>query len=159
MKAAKKDENERLLTDGDEDAAANWEYNINQRVALVKKRAWELSILPVKSLFMNVVMSYMMGSGGVFGFIILGYAVISAVRILFGVSKAFDDLQRSVSIPVNTFMQRSVYVACASAMLIYFLLQCSRIGLLPVTEVHVGTLPSIVDHHDIAINSVYTFDR
>eukprot|EP01054_Gregarina_sp_Poly1_P002386 Gregarina_sp_Poly_1__2385@NODE_163_length_12241_cov_147_232955_g145_i0_p7_GENE_NODE_163_length_12241_cov_147_232955_g145_i0NODE_163_length_12241_cov_147_232955_g145_i0_p7_ORF_typecomplete_len186_score25_83DUF1077/PF06417_12/4_3e23TRP/PF06011_12/0_05_NODE_163_length_12241_cov_147_232955_g145_i037164273 len=137
---------ERLLLS--EDGGDSWhrDHDVSQKVALVKKRAWELSFLPAKSLFMNVVMIWMMGGGGVFAFIILAYAVLSAVRVLLGVSKSFDDLQGSVAVPVNTLLQRTVYIIFASAFLGYFLLQCSKSGLLPVTEVRVGTLPSIVSN-------------
>eukprot|EP01056_Protomagalhaensia_sp_Gyna25_P005695 Protomagalhaensia_sp_Gyna_25__5694@NODE_810_length_2565_cov_135_815519_g638_i0_p2_GENE_NODE_810_length_2565_cov_135_815519_g638_i0NODE_810_length_2565_cov_135_815519_g638_i0_p2_ORF_typecomplete_len179_score22_40DUF1077/PF06417_12/2_7e23DUF1700/PF08006_11/0_067_NODE_810_length_2565_cov_135_815519_g638_i05931129 len=142
----RKKENERLVANTDGDSASGWEQNVAQRVALVQKRAWELSLVPVKSLFMNVVMIYMMGGGGIFGFIVLGYAVLSASRVLLGMGKSFDALQAGVSVPVNMILQKAVYLILGCAMLGYFLFQCSRIGLLPVTEVRVGTLPSIVSN-------------
>eukprot|EP01053_Blabericola_migrator_P004204 Blabericola_migrator_1__4203@NODE_228_length_11100_cov_168_633645_g194_i0_p7_GENE_NODE_228_length_11100_cov_168_633645_g194_i0NODE_228_length_11100_cov_168_633645_g194_i0_p7_ORF_typecomplete_len175_score33_11DUF1077/PF06417_12/1_4e27_NODE_228_length_11100_cov_168_633645_g194_i029633487 len=142
----RKNESDRLLTELEQTSVADWEQNIHQRAALVQKRAWELSISPVKAQFMNVFMMYMMGNGGIFTIIILGYTVLTSVRTVLGITKAFENLQQGVPVPVNLTVQKSIYLVTSLMMLGYFLYQCSKSGLLPVTEVHVGTLPSIVTH-------------
>lgn len=109
---------------------------IQKKKQLATRKAWEASIIPVKLLAMNVVMIYMT-AGGIFGFIILGYALISAIRVLVGVNKTFDDLQKSIGVPVNTRLQRLTYITTASILLAYFIYQCAKMGFLPLNTVDV----------------------
>lgn len=142
---AMKDEDKSVLCQGSSSSSSQgWHapsQSIEARRDLVRKKAWQLSILPISSLWMNVVMMYMIGSGGIFTFIILGYALLSAVRVLLAGNKTFDELQTSANTPeVSMLLQRLLYTFFALGFVAYFLIQCGRIGLLPLKEVDLSQL-------------------
>jgi len=46
------------------------------------QQSWDVAITPGKSIFMNLFMLWMMGSGGIFAFIMVGYAVMQSFSSL-----------------------------------------------------------------------------
>ena len=47
--------------------------------AILEKRSWDVAMSPGKSIFMNLFMIWMMGSGsGIFSILMVGYAVLQA---------------------------------------------------------------------------------
>lgn len=106
-----------------------------EKRALVTSRAWSLSTQPAKALFMNVFMIWMMGGGGMFGIIIVGYALITAIRTLLGCQKVFEDLSKATGVQENFYLQKAVYCVIAMAFVLYLLYSCAKMGFLPLSTV------------------------
>lgn len=79
------------------------------------------------------------GGGGFFSIIIIGYALLTAVRTLLAVGKTFDDLEVSSGVKISTILQRAVYSALSLVFISYFTFQSAKLGLLPTSDVDVGT--------------------
>ncbi|KAL8426434.1 hypothetical protein Efla_005488 [Eimeria flavescens] len=60
-----------------------------QALALMQRRLWDCAIAPGKAFGMNLLMLYMGGGSGIFGVLILVYALHSCVKTLLAVSQQF----------------------------------------------------------------------
>jgi hypothetical protein len=60
---------------------------------ILEKRSWDLAMSPGKSIFMNLFMIWMMGSGsGIFSILMVGYAVLQACTTLFRVNEGTSKM-------------------------------------------------------------------
>eukprot|EP00921_Rhytidocystis_pertsovi_P014911 GHVQ01023925.1.p1 GENE.GHVQ01023925.1~~GHVQ01023925.1.p1 ORF type:complete len:282 (+),score=31.54 GHVQ01023925.1:187-1032(+) len=106
------------------------------------RRSWEASISPLKSLGMTFFMMYMSGSSsGIFGILIIGYALMNSVKSLLAVSSVFKPFD---SIPgmKSTILQKAVYSSICLMGLGYVLYYCNSLGLLPLNSGdYIGLIP------------------
>jgi hypothetical protein len=55
---------------------------------ILEKRSWDMALAPGKSIFMNIFMLWMMGSGsGIFSILMVGYAVMQSFNSLIRVNE------------------------------------------------------------------------
>jgi hypothetical protein len=81
---------------------------------------------------MNLFMLWLMGSGaGIFSILLVGYAVISAVEMLFRLNSSFDQFKgvRSSLLP-----QKLIYLLLNLAILGYLGNKAGHMGLLPIAS-------------------------
>jgi len=70
-----------------DDSSAGHRTQVNNR-EILEKRSWDLAMSPGKSIFMNLFMIWMMGSGsGIFSILMVGYAVLQSFTSLVGVNE------------------------------------------------------------------------
>ncbi len=71
----------------DEISSGNARIPSNDK-AILEKRSWDVAMSPGKSIFMNLFMIWMMGSGsGIFSILMVGYAVLQAFTTLLRVNE------------------------------------------------------------------------
>ena len=98
---------------------------------ILEKRAWDVCLTPGKSIFMNLFMIWMMGSGsGIFSILVVGYAVMQSFQSLFRVNNAFQ----SISGKISTIQYKLIYVAINLAVLGYLCNHAAGMGLFPINS-------------------------
>ena len=103
----------------------------DRTVAILESRAWDTATVPVKSMGMNLFMLWLMGSGaGIFTILLVAYAVIQAVEMLFRLNSAFEQYRGADSL----IMQKSVYAVLNLALIAYLGNKAGSMGLLPIAS-------------------------
>lgn len=103
----------------------------DRTVAILESRAWDTATLPVKSMGMNLFMLWLMGSGaGIFTILLVAYAVIQAVEMLFRINSAFDAFRGADTL----MLQKTVYLVLNLAILVYLANKAGGMGLLPLSS-------------------------
>ena len=103
----------------------------DRTVAILESRAWDTATVPVKSMGMNLFMLWLMGSGaGIFTILLVAYAVIQAVEMLFRLNSAFEQYRGADSL----IMQKSVYAILSLAIIAYLGNKAGSMGLLPIAS-------------------------
>ncbi|KAF4657218.1 ER membrane protein complex subunit 4 [Perkinsus chesapeaki] len=101
-----------------------------QQKAILEKRAWETAISPAKSIFMNLFMLWMSGSGpGLFSILIVGYATMNTVKSLAKCNQAFEQFAA-----VNVLLQKLAYIGINLAILAYLANHAANMGILPIAS-------------------------
>merc|ERR1711879_241019 len=107
--------------------------------ALLMKRAWDVAKSPIKSIFMLVIMMWMMGTGvNIFSIMLTGYGLWSPIKALISTKSAFEKFahpEHSLLLPIL------VFIALTLAQLLLGVYRASRMGLLPTSA---DWLPGIV---------------
>ena len=110
--------------------------------SIMSSRAWDVATNPVKAMFMNIFMLWMMGSGaGIFSILIISYALMQAVDILFNVNKAFSSFHA-----VDVTLQKLIYGLLSLGILYYLGGRAGAMGLLPIAS---GDWVSLIPKIDI----------
>lgn len=107
---------------------------------ILLRRSWEASISPLKSFGMTFFMMYMSGaSSGIFGILIIGYALASSVNSLLAVGSVFAPYD---GVPNSLILQKLVYILLSLGGLTYVLYYCHSLGLLPLNSGdYIGLIP------------------
>lgn len=101
---------------------------------ILVKRAWDVALSPAKSMGMTFLMMYLSGgSSGIFGILIIGYALINCVRTLLSICTAFKTFEETPGMP-NIILQKIAYLCISFLGLVYVLYQCTSLGLLPINS-------------------------
>eukprot|EP00922_Rhytidocystis_sp_ex-Travisia-forbesii_P017644 GHVS01026305.1.p1 GENE.GHVS01026305.1~~GHVS01026305.1.p1 ORF type:complete len:244 (-),score=37.64 GHVS01026305.1:148-879(-) len=134
------------------------ELTASNREILIR-RSWEASIQPVKSFGMTFFMLYMSGSSsGIFGILIIGYALMNTFKSLIAVGSVFRPFDSVLSTSPSIFslsnlttfsglnnslvLQKLVYILLSLGALGYVLYFCNTLGLLPINSGdYIGLLP------------------
>ena len=97
--------------------------------SILQSRAWDVATAPVKSMFMNLFMMWMMGTGaGIFSLLFVVYALSTCLSTLVSVNKAFKPYEQ-----IQPLLQKTVYVCLSLGVLYYLADKAGTMGLLPVT--------------------------
>ncbi|KAF4730417.1 ER membrane protein complex subunit 4 [Perkinsus olseni] len=101
-----------------------------QQKAILEKRAWETAISPAKSIFMNLFMLWMSGSGpGLFSILIVGYATMNTVKSLAKCNQVFEQFAAA-----NVLLQKLAYIGINVAILAYLGNHAANMGILPIAS-------------------------
>jgi len=114
----------------------------DRTVGILESRAWEMATMPVKSMGMNLFMLWLMGTGaGIFTILLVAYAVIQAVEMLFRVDAVFLQFKGADTL----ILQKTVYLSLNLMILIYLGNKAGHMGLLPLASGDwIGLLPITV---------------
>ena len=82
---------------------------------------------------MNLLMMYMGGGSGIFGVLILVYALHSCVRTLLGVSMQFKPFSVTKELK-HIWAYKCIYCAICITFGVYILYQASQMGALPLSS-------------------------
>jgi Protein of unknown function (DUF1077) len=113
-------------------AVSNKPERLDDRtVAILESRAWEAALLPVKSMGMNLFMLWLMGSGaGIFTILLVAYAVIQAVEMLFRVESTFSQYKGADTL----ILQKVTYLTINILIIGYLGNKAGNMGLLPIAS-------------------------
>ena len=110
--------------------------------AILEKRSWDVAMSPGKSIFMNLFMIWMMGSGsGIFSILMVGYAVLQAFTTLLRVNEgkySFFQLNPCIVVfklfegKINVLGQKGLYILISLAVLGYLCNHAANMGLFPI---------------------------
>lgn len=100
-----------------------------------KKKMWELSISPAKSILMNVVMSYMSPNDiQVIPIMMLFMLFINTFKEILMVNTKFEQLDQSISSDIDTYdmnIMKFIYILSSCGNLIVGLWKLNSMGLIP----------------------------
>lgn len=116
-----------------------------QALALLQRKLWDCAIAPAKAFAMNLFMLYMGGgSSGIFGVLILVYALHSCIKTLLSVSlqfRSFDGIKQLRFV----WLYKCIYVSICIAFSAYLLAQAMQMGALPLSSGdYLGLIPQTV---------------
>ena len=115
-----------------------------QAVALLQRKLWDCAIAPGKAFLMNLFMLYMGGGSGIFGVLILVYALHSCVRTLLSVSAQFKPFTTTKELKY-VWVYKCIYIAICLAFGAYILNQARQMGALPLSSGdYLGLIPQTV---------------
>ena len=103
----------------------------DRTVAILESRAWETAFVPVKSMGMNLFMLWLMGSGaGIFTILLVAYAVIQAVEMLFRLESSFAPFKGADTL----ILQKVTYLSLNVLIIGYLGNKAGNMGLLPIAS-------------------------
>ncbi|EEA05705.1 uncharacterized protein CMU_027140 [Cryptosporidium muris RN66] len=108
----------------------------------INNKAWSTALIPLKTMGMTFFMIYMSGNNaGIFGILIIGYALTNSIKILFSVQQHFLPLQ---NITNKSFLfQRILYILYSLGGILFILYRLINMGLIPVNRGDfINNLPS-----------------
>lgn len=115
-----------------------------QAVRLLQRKLWDCAIAPGKAFLMNLFMLYMGGGSGIFGVLILVYALHSCVKTLLSVSAQFKPFAATNELK-HVWAYKCIYVAICLAFGAYILNQARQMGALPLSSGdYLGLIPQTV---------------
>eukprot|EP01029_Cantina_marsupialis_P029575 TRINITY_DN781863_c0_g1_i1.p1 TRINITY_DN781863_c0_g1~~TRINITY_DN781863_c0_g1_i1.p1 ORF type:complete len:146 (-),score=32.68 TRINITY_DN781863_c0_g1_i1:194-631(-) len=97
------------------------------------RRSWDIAKSPGKSIFMNLMMLWMVGSKpDMIPFMMIAFSVMSSVTTLLKFNSAFEAVSDG---KIDLKLQRLTYLGLASVSVLVGLYKFAGMGLLPTTSV------------------------
>ncbi|KAH8739366.1 multi-pass transmembrane protein [Cryptosporidium ryanae] len=118
----------------------------------INKKAWNNSLLPLKSMGMTFLMLYMSGNkAGIFSILIVGYALVNTIKTLLSINEHFNELE---SISGKRFiLQRMLYAIYSTLGIAFVVHKLGTMGFIPINRgdyIH-EIPPRTFDIHSVGI--------
>ncbi|KAL8433293.1 hypothetical protein ACSSS7_003977 [Eimeria intestinalis] len=115
-----------------------------QALALLQRKVWDSAIAPGKAFGMNLFMLYMGGGSGIFGVLILVYALHSCFRTLLSLPQHYQPFAATEGLRF-VWLSKAIYVLICLSFAAYLFNQAASMGALPLNSGdYLGLIPQTV---------------